>query len=375
MKKLLIMSMVSLMSAAILAGCGGAAGSSATTGGTGDKEEVVVWGNETENKAEGKTGTQLANPWRECDKDEIGEVLDAYFIIPEEATDVRYSLMEEDKLAQADFTLDGLNYTARMKRADEFSDISGCNYEWDVEDEGDFLGSPSVSKRYNGEKESVDLLLWMDESEGLMFSLSTSDEDLDGFDIEAVAQQMYQPSYGEFIPGDFMQERTGKNEFASYDEVISSLEKGEGYAYVTLKGYDGEVLLITDYVYDNLDGNMATIEANVYADYDGVVSNIGNIFSQGTAYPIACEDGILYVGGNHSYESDWISGENQAIMVKDYIYEDFDSEGNSSYGGFLRKTPDYDHDEEVTDENGKELLDKYTEEYFEKQVVNFTVVE
>ncbi len=367
-KRILNLTMVSMIAAALLAGCAGYI--PIPVPGESSQEAVSE-----ESVSENENGTQIGNPWRETDEAGISEALNAMFIIPEGATDVHYSIMDEELLVQADFSLDGLDYTARMKRSEEFEDISGCYYKWDVDDEGDIFGSPSRSMRYLGDDETVDVFLWRDEAEGLMFSLATSAEDLDGFDIQAIAEQMYQPSFGGFMPSDFLQEKTGKDVYASYDEVISELEKGQGYAFVTLSGYDGDVLLITDYVYDNLDGNMATIQANVYADYDGAVTNIGNVFTQGTAYPIACEDGLLYLGGNHSYETDWISSENHSIMVKDYIFEDFDSEGKSSYSGFLRETPDYDHDEDVTDENGEALFRELTEECLNKKIVNFTVVE
>ena len=372
-KRIIVLVLASVLSAAVLSGCT----INATLNRSGsDKKDTIEVEEDTGEEAEDEAGsTYIGNPWRDVDADEIAEVMNAGFIIPDGATDVHYSIMDEGPLAQADFTYDGLDFTARMQRTDDFEDISGCYYDWDVEDECEIFGSPAVAKRALTEEEMVDVFLWRDEAEGLMFSLNTADKDLDGFDIQAVAESMYQPASDEFMPSDFLQERTGRYDFDSYDEVISLLEKDEGYAYVELTGYKGEILLITDYVYDNMDGNMASIQANVYADYDGVVTNIGNVFTQGTAYPIACENGLLYLCGSHTYESDWISSENHSIMVKDYIYEDYDSDGNVSYAGFMRETPDYDNDKEVDDEEGARLFTELNEEGMEKKIVNFTVVD
>lgn len=48
------------------------------------------------------------------------------------------------------------------------------------------------------------------------------------------------------IPNSFVEEQAGKTEFDSYDELISNMTAGQAYAYVTLTGYEGDVLLITD---------------------------------------------------------------------------------------------------------------------------------
>ena len=52
------------------------------------------------------------------------------------------------------------------------------------------------------------------------------------------------------IPNSFVEEQAGKTEFDSYDELISNMTAGQAYAYGTLTGYEGDVLLITDQTYD-----------------------------------------------------------------------------------------------------------------------------
>ena len=64
------------------------------------------------------------------------------------------------------------------------------------------------------------------------------------------------------IPNSFVEEQAGKTEFDSYDELISNMTAGQAYAYVTLTGYEGDVLLITDQTYDD-NGSTAAMMAYV----------------------------------------------------------------------------------------------------------------
>ncbi len=51
-----------------------------------------------------------------------------------------------------------------------------------------------------------------------------------------------------------MQEQSGKTSFNDFDDVIASLEPGQGYAKIQLYGCDGEFLAVTEEVFeaDNL---------------------------------------------------------------------------------------------------------------------------
>jgi len=180
----------------------------------------------------------------------------------------------------------------------------------------------------------------------------------------------------DFMPSDFLQEKALKDVFESYDEVISLLEKDNGYAYVKVKGYDaGDVLLITDYTYDNMDGNMATVEASVYAEVDGAVKNVGNIYSGGTAYPLQIEDGIIYHCGNHNYQSSCISPETNGVMYVEDIMQSFDEQGNASYTGFTRDADDLMAAEKDVDIKSDDEFYAMFEKLEGMEVINFTVVE
>ena len=192
---------------------------------------------------------------------------------------------------------------------------------------------------------------------------------------EAVSENAEPEMAEDFMPSDFLQERVGRDVFSSYDEVIGLLEKDNGYAKVEVKGYDGEVLLITDYTYDNLDGNIATIQASVYTLEDGNVKNVGNVMSYGTAYPLSIKDGIIYCAGNHAFDTCCISSDTHAVMMMTSIMEDFDTNGNPSYTGFIREDNSLSDDGKEVEIDSQEDFYKYFDLLQDTEIINFTVVE
>ncbi len=114
------------------------------------------------------------------------------------------------------------------------------------------------------------------------------------------------PEAEKLIETNFLEERAGKSEFESYDEIISLLENGEGYAYIKLDGYDGDVLAITDMLYAWDEDTSAAISVSLYTPCGYIEGNpiydIGDVQTGGTAYPIRLsEDGTLYVCNNRTF--------------------------------------------------------------------------
>jgi len=133
----------------------------------------------------------LTNPWVESTSAEIAEAVGTTFGIPEGTEDVAYSLMTEGNLAEMYFTLDGMEYVARIQPAEEFTDISGLFYEWEAEGPFEIAGIEGLERRAVEDEETIDSVLWFDEPMGFMYSLFTSAPDLDGFDITPVAGAIY----------------------------------------------------------------------------------------------------------------------------------------------------------------------------------------
>ena len=152
-----------------------------------------------------------------------------------------------------------------------------------------------------------------------------------------------------------------------YNEIISGLSENQYYAFAdACEDYD--VLLVTDGVYDNLDGNMATIDATVYGlDADGNVIEMGKVMSSGTAYPLAVYDGCLIYGGNHHVAMSFIK--DGSIITKLDASEEFDTDGNATYYLFDLENQ---YEGEVDDDS---TLMKMYEYYGEATVLNFVKAE
>ncbi|MCR5526252.1 MAG: hypothetical protein K6F39_02565 [Lachnospiraceae bacterium] len=152
-----------------------------------------------------------------------------------------------------------------------------------------------------------------------------------------------------------------------FKQIIDErLENGMGYARANIGGID--VLLVASGCYDNMDGNMAAIDAGIYANgKDGVITYVGGVEAGGTAYPLAIKDGKLFVGGNHFMCKYVIVKGKLKAAVK--AYEEFDNEGNATYF--------YDSEEEgihgETDDDT--LLPAMYDEYGQAEVINFTMIQ
>ena len=112
-----------------------------------------------------------------------------------------------------------------------------------------------------------------------------------------------------------------------FTSVTDTLTTGKYFALADLGG-DDDALLITDYVYDDLEGHMATIMADVYAtDSDGNAVNCGSVISQGTAYPLAVRNGRLFTAGHRFIQKYTLRNSDGKLMEAGDILEVLDSLG------------------------------------------------
>ncbi|MCR5670218.1 MAG: hypothetical protein K6G10_04370 [Butyrivibrio sp.] len=380
MKKKIVYLMIAGMIA--LTGCGSAAkgedaGAESIFVAQDEAEETAGASENAEGGSEGEVG--LANPWRDINEEEVIDEV-RIFIVPEGSTNIQWSKMEtadsESPLIQVTFDLDGLSYTARYQYgAPEYADISGMNYEWSVTDEGTLnnWGDGNMEARfyrYIGDDEWVDVCTWYDIEIGIAYSLSTTSQDLEGFDISAIADAMYPGN--ELLISSFVEEAAGKGSFDSYDEIISYLTKDQAYAYIQLIGYDGDLLAVTEYTYSYDDKTTAAIEAAIYAMVGDRAINIGNVYTAGTSYPVSVKDGVLFACNPHSYETYFVSPDGQGLMMKDLISETYDENQNATYSGFLRETNSFDDTVDFT--GGEKEFQEHFDLFLEATPVNFTVI-
>ena len=196
---------------------------------------------------------------------------------------------------------------------------------------------------------------------------TNAEADAQGADSEQEAAED-----GELMPSSFVETVAGKTDFASYDEIISYLKKGQGYAYIKLKGYNGDILAITESVYTENNENHS-IDVSLYGEKDGVVKNLGNAFSTEEKYPIAVGGDVVYACYSNNYESLFITPDGDGLMVKDYIYGEDDGSGKLTYSGFLRESNNFDDTADFT--GGEKEFNEYWENYKAATPINFTVVE
>ena len=140
----------------------------------------------------------MPNPWISVSAEELTDTLGLAFSVPEGAENIAYRILEAEQMAEMTFSLDGMDYTARIKPAAEFEDISGMYFDWETPNEDSTVaGIPAWEARANDGDTTLDLCMWFDAAPGLMYSLSTGADDLDGFDIIAIAEQVYLPMQGD----------------------------------------------------------------------------------------------------------------------------------------------------------------------------------
>ena len=147
---------------------------------------------------------QIANPWRDCTEEEAYQYAPNGFSAPEGATNVQWRMMDEklpDMLVEMDFDLDGLSFCAREQTVagEEITDISGMYYDWQTTESVTLANwggglMEGVIKGYRGDDESAQICLWFDIETGAAYSLGVAAKDLDGFDIQAVAEAIYDPA-------------------------------------------------------------------------------------------------------------------------------------------------------------------------------------
>ncbi len=193
-KVALILSVMSISMLA-MAGCGS---SSKETAAETSVEETTTVAEET--TAEETVG--MANPWTESDKEGVLEATGFEMAAPDGATDIAYSYMKEDGLAQLTYTLDDASWTYRIQLADKLTDISGMYYDWSADpSEGEVSGREALYYGYaapeGSDEDSVMLVNWYDVVTGTTYSLSAVGKDLDGMDIQAYAESIYSPLQGD----------------------------------------------------------------------------------------------------------------------------------------------------------------------------------
>ncbi len=153
-----------------------------------------------ESKEKEESSVGRANPWTEADREGVKSATGYDLSVPDEATNIVYSYMEDGNLAQVTYTINNNEWTYRVQATDELTDISGMYYEWVLEDEDTIGGHKAQLKAYvenNGDSEYLDdmfgvqVVNWYDETEGATHSVSVSGPALDGIDMAVYVENTW----------------------------------------------------------------------------------------------------------------------------------------------------------------------------------------
>ena len=141
---------------------------------------------------------QIANPWREVTEAEAKAVYPQTFTVPGGAENAAWRVMENagaPALLELDFELNGLQFTARQQQTgNRDADLSGMYYTWTAQDSMTLRnGLTGTIYRCIDEDGYADLCVWYNEASGVSYSLGVTSKDLDGFDLQAVAEALFPP--------------------------------------------------------------------------------------------------------------------------------------------------------------------------------------
>lgn len=184
-------------------------------------------------------------------------------------------------------------------------------------------------------------------------------------------------------PSSFLEERCGRTSFDSYEEIISLLEPGEGYAYITVKGAGDPILVIADEIFNDGKNGNNTLTAYPYIlNREGKYAFGSLFFAESTAAPIAVSpDGLVYCAAENAIDIECLGTNGTdvpAVMAMEYVYVSYDDNGeNAEYGGFIRtENTVVDNDgTELTGDAAKEAFEKAFADYETCEKIDFTVVE
>lgn len=147
---------------------------------------------ETETKEQ---SAGMANPWTDTDYEGFKQMTGLDLGIPEGAKDVAFRVLGEQNLGEMNFTLDGQSYTARIKPAPAWEDISGMYYTWAETTDCEIENRTAKTFRATESGKTIDLCEWCDIVPGIMYSLTAESEG--GLDLTGLAAEIFVPLQGD----------------------------------------------------------------------------------------------------------------------------------------------------------------------------------
>ena len=135
----------------------------------------------------------LANPWTELPtKQQLEDVTGVSFSIPEDAENIRYRCLQDEGLAEIQFSRNGDEYCVRAVNQTEGrpDDISGLYYEWTDEETFGFGNCSGIFGRAQDGSRWVERCLWVDPNHEVNWSLAVFTADPGSLDIVGMAEKI-----------------------------------------------------------------------------------------------------------------------------------------------------------------------------------------
>lgn len=142
----------------------------------------------------------------------------------------------------------------------------------------------------------------------------------------------------------------------NYEELIASLHAGQAYAFAPIcEGEDA--LLVTNYIFDDLEGHIGTYEATIYVEKDNSVEKVTTVQSGGTAYPIALtDDNSLITCMRNSINKGHVNKQTGEYVITEESNVNYLESEDGDYHNYKEGEADLPADSSLFDE----LFDKYS---------------
>lgn len=156
----------------------------------------------------------------------------------------------------------------------------------------------------------------------------------------------------------------------TFTEMLNKKKITAGMGYTNIRVGDVDVFVVTSGTYDNMDGNMAGIDATIFTYEDGNIVELGKICSGGTAYPIATKDGYIYTASNH-WVCKYAIGDDDSLKIMEKASVVYDEEGNGTYFYDSEDGGDYSRMDQAALEK---IMNDLYDEMGNAEIINFNTV-
>lgn len=140
------------------------------------------------------------------------------------------------------------------------------------------------------------------------------------------------------------------------------------YSFIELEAYEYPILALSEDVYQDETKSYVALGTNIYYYVEGEVSYLGELYSDGTAYPISADKTGIFTAGGHRMAKYNLDVEKQVLHLIQSCKVYFNMKGEATYIA----TRD-NNIELITSEEFEEEYKKYTNAkviYFTKLTIN-----